>query len=52
MKDKGFRKRENVVENFLEESSTDDNLDYNMGNGGKASISHMLNFVINHFTRN
>nr|XP_043631904.1 protein CHROMATIN REMODELING 20 [Erigeron canadensis] len=34
MKDKDFSKRENV-ENFFEESSSDDNLDYTMGNGGK-----------------
>lgn len=34
MKDKDFSKRENV-ENFLEETSSDDNLDYTMGNGDK-----------------
>lgn len=34
MKDKDFSKREN----FLEDSSSDDNTDYTMANGGKVSI--------------
>ncbi|KAI3724262.1 hypothetical protein L2E82_36033 [Cichorium intybus] len=34
MKDKKFNKRENIVENFLEECSSDD-LDFNMANGDK-----------------
>ncbi|KAL7614893.1 hypothetical protein Lser_V15G05260 [Lactuca serriola] len=35
MKDRNFGKRENVVENFLEDSSSDENLDYTMANGDK-----------------
>ncbi|XP_071702520.1 protein CHROMATIN REMODELING 20 [Rutidosis leptorrhynchoides] len=35
MRDKDFNKHENVVEKFLEESSSDDNLDYMVGNGDK-----------------
>ena len=42
MKDKDFSKRENVVE--LEYSSSDDNMDYTMANGGRVFILTILEF--------